>query len=428
MGEVEAARERARTPTPGWTTFQGDPQRTGRHPTAPAIESTPRIRWKAAVGIQGYLNGPLLMGKTVYVPSSGTLHNKPDPQDGLHALDLATGDVRWHAPALLDANGAVVAGDLVVFTADDGNVYAVERATGAERWRVGGGAAVYSTPLVLGDAVVVGNADGDVTARALDTGATQWQHRYRGAIRGGLASDGGRIFVVSQGGDVAALDPKGREQWRVEVTRTSFGGSGEEPIQGYNAPVVDRTRLIVPFARDTTYAEGPALVVFAIDSGIEVWRATKTSARVAGVDWANIRSSPAVAEGMIVWPEAYSNELAAIDSTTGAFEFRIEIGACYFPQYASPVVAGSMAYVPRHDGTLHAVDLRSRKAVWAFHLGDAAPAGPRPPGAAGTGSCQWDPPGFPLYAPPAIAADGTILVGSGEGYLYALEAAPIAPP
>src|SRR5690606_22957574 len=87
-----------------WPTFHGDARRHGAT-AAPAIDH-PRMRWAARVGIQGWLNSPLVMGKTVLVPSSGKLHNAPDPEDGLHALDLRTGKRIWFTPTGDDANGA----------------------------------------------------------------------------------------------------------------------------------------------------------------------------------------------------------------------------------------------------------------------------------------------------------------------------------
>jgi outer membrane protein assembly factor BamB len=401
-----------------WPTYQGDQARTGSV-AAPVIE-TPRIRWKQHIGIQGYLNSPLVIGSMVVVPSSGRAHNRPDPKDGLHALDMATGKPKWHVQSALDANGSTYGEGLVVFTSDDQTVRAVDPAAGEVRWTITRESTVYSTPLVIGGTAVVGDASGAVVGISMKTGDVVWAQSYAGAIRGGLASDGARIYVVSQGGDVAALDSAGQPLWQRAVTRPGFGGGREVPIEGYNAPVVDAGRLIVPFARDTYYGT-PALVALDVRTGAELWRASPGVA--SKESWGNLRSSPAVHDGMLVWAEAYSGDVTGLDVATGRVRFRRTVGTCLFPQYASPAVAGNVAYVPRQDGTLNAITLPGGTLRWSIDLGDSRTAGTRKRAPSGAATrCSWDlPQGHPLYAPPAIAADGTVFVGSGEGYLYAIE-------
>ncbi|MCU0281967.1 MAG: hypothetical protein MUE66_09180, partial [Acidimicrobiia bacterium] len=59
-------------PTEGdteWSTFKATPERTGCM-EAPAITG-PSIVWAAKVGVQGWLNNPVIVGGTVYVASAG---------------------------------------------------------------------------------------------------------------------------------------------------------------------------------------------------------------------------------------------------------------------------------------------------------------------------------------------------------------------
>lgn len=415
VGRELAARKKSAS---DWATYQGNPQRSGLAADAPEIDVA-RVRWKAKVGIQGYLNAPLVLGTVVVVPTSGRVHNAPDPDDGLRALEAATGKEIWHAASLGDANGATATDGVVVFGSDDHHVRAIDLSTGKERWALARASVVYSTPLVVDDTVVLGDASGRVFGVALPTGKLQWEASFSGAIRGGLASDGKVVFVVSQGGDVAAIDADGTERWRVALKRPGWDGIGSEPIEGYNAPIVDGERLIVPFARDTHYETGPALLAVSTADGRELWRATTGS---IGEAWGNLRSSPALQGGTLVWAEPYSGDVAGLDGATGIPRFRTTVGACLFPQYASPAIAGTLAYVPRHDGHLTAVELPSGTLRWKLYLGDAASAGTTPPAIEGMTGCDWDlPTGSPLFSPPAIDDDGTVYVGSGEGWLFAIE-------
>lgn len=63
-----------------WGHFHGGMARRGVSGARPI--RAPALRSKARVGIQGYKNAPLVVGRVVVVPSSGIVHNTPDPEDG----------------------------------------------------------------------------------------------------------------------------------------------------------------------------------------------------------------------------------------------------------------------------------------------------------------------------------------------------------
>jgi outer membrane protein assembly factor BamB len=102
--------------------------------------------------------------------------------------------------------------------------------------------------------------------------------------------------------------------------------------------------------------------------------------------------------------------------------YRHTVGRCFFPQWASPAAAGDVAYVARFDGVLHALRASDGKRLWTYYVGDSQHAGSISPGElAPSGGCDWEVPvGYAAYSPIAVARDGTILVGTHEGYLYAI--------
>lgn len=396
----------------GWPLFHGDAARTG-HVDAPAIRA-PRVLWSARVGIQGWLNAPVIAGSLVVVPSSGDKHNAADPRDGLHAIDLASGRERWHARLAADANGVAVSGDRAVVGSDDGRVTAIDLASGRALWssRVQGKA--YASPLPLGDQVIVGDASGTVRALRLDDGSPRWQVQLDGAIRGGAASAEDVIYAVSQGGEAVALRRDGTPIWRVRLDKIAAGAG---PIAVYAAPLVVGPRLIVPFTRDTYYGS-PALLALDRASGKLAWSAK--AQRVS--QWGNVRMTPALVHGALIWPEAYSGDVVGLDAATGQVRFRATVGPCFFPSWAAPAAAGDVVYVPRFDGSLYALRPGDGAVLWQLYLGEETRMGRRAPLKDGApAGCAWEvPSGAPLYAPPAIAEDGTVLVGSGEGFLYAI--------
>jgi outer membrane protein assembly factor BamB len=396
----------------GWSMAQGDPARTG-HVEARSIRA-PRVLWKARVGVQGRLNAPVIAGSLVVVPSSGDAHNKADPRDGLHGIELATGRERWHARLAADADGVAVSGDRAIVGSDDGRVTAIDLQTGRELWSSQVQGKAYASPLPLGEQVIVGDASGTVRSLRLADGAPLWQVKLEGAIRGGASADEGAIYAVSQAGDAVALRFDGAPIWRARLDKAA-PSSG--PYEVYAAPLVAGSSLIIPFARDSYYAT-PAVIALDRRSGKLAWYAGGQGSS----QWGNVRMTPALVSGALVWPEPYSGDIVGLDATTGAVRFRGTVGPCFFPSWAAPAAAGDVVYVPRFDGSLYAVRAGDGGVLWQIYLGEERYVGPLAPRKIReqTG-CEWEvPSGAPLYAPPAIAEDGTVLVGSGEGLLYAI--------
>jgi outer membrane protein assembly factor BamB len=402
----------------GWATFHGGPARTGL--TAATPLKRPHIRWKTRVGIQGWLNSPLALGALAIVPSSGKTHNVPDPEDGIYALDMKSGRRVWRAATMGDANGVLATDDRVVATSDDGHVYAFDLRSGKQLWKQAAQGKVYSHPLRVADRVIVGDASGTLRALALKDGKSLWTVQLSGAIRGGASADDKQIYAVSQSGEAIALRPDGKQVWKQRVLRPSFDKQGpDEPIEAYAPPVVSKDSLFVSFARDTYYEDAPALLSIDKRTGRVRWRAKGPGS------WGNLRSTPVMVGGLLVWGEAYSGDVAAVHETTGRMAYRATIGPCYFPQWASPAAAGDVVYLPKFDGALYALRAKDGRKLWELYLGDSKLAGkPRPVTPPSRYGCEWDvPSGTPLYAPVAVAEDGTVLVGSAEGYLYAIDSA-----
>jgi outer membrane protein assembly factor BamB len=351
----------------------------------------------------------------VIVPSSGTSHNLPDARDGVSALDLDLGKIVWSTHFQGDANGVAATEGLVIATSDDGHTYALDIKDGKVRWKQKGQGKVYSNPLILPDQVVVGDAGGSLRSYALSDGAPRWSHSLKRAIRGGAAADEERIYAVSEGAEAIAVGMDGKLRWRVAVNQ---GGRAGGPVKGYAAPVLTDRTVIIPFARDTSY-DTPALIGLDKKTGKTDWVAS--SAR-PGVNWGNIRGTPVLIQGSLIYGEPYSGDVAAIDAGTGQIRYRKTLGPCFFPQYASATAAGDVVYLPRFDGTLSAFRAGSGAVLWQMYLGEEKLAGGLPPAAiAGQRGCAWDlPAGAPLSGPAAIAPDGRIYIGSAEGFLYAI--------
>ena len=152
----------AQAPPDGWPQFRRTASLTGVA-SAPIPEPLRRV-WTYEAG-SPIESSPAVAGGVVYTGSSS---------GDLHAIDLATGAVKWKyltnkdlgigesSPAV--ANGVVYVGDL------DGMLHAVDAATGTRRWTFKTGAEIKSSPVVAGTRVLIGSYDGKLYGLDAATG------------------------------------------------------------------------------------------------------------------------------------------------------------------------------------------------------------------------------------------------------------------
>ena len=399
-----------------WSTFQGGPARTGCASTA--VISDPRILWQAEVGIQGWLNNPIVVGNSVFVSSAGVAQFVDDRRDAIYALDLRTGRQIWYYQAEKDVNGIGYLDGVVVATGDEGRIWALSAHDGSPMWVVDFGREIptYSNPLTINGMVVIGDDSGRVTAFDIDDGTKLWQQEVTGAVRGGAASDGESIYVAGEGHEVLALDMSGKVLWRTEV---SGRGEGLEGTRVFATPTVAGDLVIVTLVRENVSAE-PAVVALDRLTGEIAWQAVDVAGLKTG-NWANIRSSVAVAGDVVVFGEAYSDSLVALDLQTGQTRWSVAAGSYCLPHWPSPAITGGQVILAREDGGLYAISLADKSVVWEIYLGNyrAQPAGNFPPGF-GEEFCEQSESGFAILSSPAITPEGIIIVGTLEGFIYAI--------
>lgn len=138
--------------------------------------------------------------------------------------------------------------------------------------------------------------------------------------------------------------------------------------------------------------------------------------RLGGLAWrfetgGPVRSSPTVAAG-IVYFGSTDGVLYAVDAATGAELWRHETGS---PVGGAPLVTDDLVVFTDRTHRVHAVDRATGLGVWTVETGEDLPL-------------RWGYEGWDYLLPsPTLATDlasrNTVLVGSGDGLLYALEPA-----
>ncbi|HVT39773.1 MAG TPA: PQQ-binding-like beta-propeller repeat protein [Gemmatimonadaceae bacterium] len=311
------------------------------------------------------ISSPVISGATVYIGSN----------DGrLYALALATGAVKWvfDAGSPIPTSPAVSSG-AVFFGARDGTYYSVDQATGQRRWSFKTGSELpwpwghesgdhyLSSPSLDAGAVIFGAGDGNVYALDAATGKERWHVHTEGRVRSSPAIDRGRIFVGSADGVLYALDAAtGATAWRYRTEGASLSskdyGFDRRTIQ--SSPAV-ADGIVFVGARDG--------FLYAVDAatGKLRWRADNK------VSWVN--ASPAIADGVVYSATSDGHFVQAIDASSGNELWRAPTDV---PAWSSPSIAGTMLYGADWAGRIHALDRKTGKEAWFFRTGAAVFSSP----------------------------------------------------
>lgn len=320
-----------------------------------AISRDGKRKWKFDTG-KAIRAQPRIIGGHLYVNSdSGYLHKlKPDGTEVWRArvgadlperLPTNAQGTRWDRYG----SGVVADGQHLYVASRDKHLYALDAATGRERWRVAAGDIMTATPALHRELVIFADYAGKVQAVAARDGSPRWSFDAKLAVPGDLTVADGRVLVGSRSYDLIALDADtGAEQWR----RYYWFSWIESP------PAV-RDGVVYTGSSDATH-------VYAVNlrDGALRWKTA-----VPGYSW----QRTAVGEDVIVagtvgagaYPGSRAGSLAALDRATGKIRWihldppgdDVAKAHSDWGFGASPVIA---------DGVVYAADLAGR--VYALPL------------------------------------------------------------
>ena len=129
-------------------------------------------------------------------------------RDGwIYAIDAASGKERWrfdHKVSWINTSPAVVDGVVYAGSSDAQFVQALDAATGKELWRVTTGT-TWSSPAVAGDMIFDGDGQGRVHAIDRKAGKLLWSFRTGSTVYSSPTPSGDLVIVGSTDGGVYAL-------------------------------------------------------------------------------------------------------------------------------------------------------------------------------------------------------------------------------
>jgi outer membrane protein assembly factor BamB len=274
-----------------------------------------------------------------------------------------------------------------------------------------------SSPAVWKGAVYFGSGDGNVYALDTATGEVKWRFHTGDVVHASPAIYEGTLFIGSWDSYFYALDAAtGREKWRFK-TGEDHDIANQVGIQS-SAAAADG---VVYFGcRDSN--------LYALDaaSGQKKWAFNNKGSWVI--------SSPAVYDGKVFFATSDSAMLYELDAKSGTPVFSLNFN--HWPMFSSPAIAGGMLYIGSHMGKLLAIDVASQKVAWTFETEAAKQNGPaltKPDGSPNYEAVFTE--NFyetmvlgvhkmmtvgAMLSPPVVV-NNVIYVGSTDGFLYALK-------
>ncbi len=163
---------------------------------------------KVSSGQRLYGGGARAQGSVYY----GTLDKR------LFALDSTSAAQTWEAPTAPLLSSVASTNNLLVIGTLDAHVRAYSPTDGAERWAFEGSEWFWATPLVGGDVVYAADLDGRVYALDSATGAERWRTALaRGNVRAAPVLAAGTLVIAAAEGAIFGLDPaSGTERWSTQ--------------------------------------------------------------------------------------------------------------------------------------------------------------------------------------------------------------------
>jgi outer membrane protein assembly factor BamB len=340
--------------------FRGDPAHSGiSKETAP--RQFHRVKWQFPTGDR-IISSPVWDNKVIYFGGDDGNIYAVDSETGRQIWKRTTGGPVPCTPAV--ANGLVYAGSY------DGKFYALNAKTGAIKWKFATEGerrfeakgihglqpktqtiadqfdVFLSSPVVVQGAVYFGSGDGNLYALDAATGDLKWKFKTGDVIHASPAYADGVLFVGSWDSYFYAVDAAtGKEKWK-------FHG-GEDPLihnqVGFQSSAAVVNGVVYVGCRDAH--------LYALDAatGKEKWKIFND------LSWVIV--SPAVVDDKVVFATSDSSLFRVADAATGKELLKKEDKAFMF---SSPVVAGDVVLIGVMNGTLQARDLKTGEPLWDF--------------------------------------------------------------
>jgi outer membrane protein assembly factor BamB len=349
-------------PADAQSMFRADQAHSGVFP-GPAPRQFHRVKWKFATGDR-IVSSPVFADNVIYFGGDDGNVYAVNPDTGAQLWKYSTGGPVPATPAVVD--GTVYVGSY------DGKFYALEAKTGLTKWKFATEGerrfeakglnglqpknqtmadpydVFLSSPVVVQDTVYFGSGDGNLYAVDTASGDLRWRFKTGDVIHASPAYNEGLIYFGSWDSYFYAVDAiSGKERWR-------FHGGEDALVHnqvGFQSSPVVAGGVVYTGCRDSN--------VYALDAftGKEKWRFNNE------MSWVN--TAPAVSNGKIFFATSDSSLYHVADAATGKSVVKQQSKAYMF---SSPAVVGDVVLIGVLNGTLEARDINSGELLWDYKI------------------------------------------------------------
>ncbi len=245
---------------------------------------------------------------------------------------------RWSFKCKDSVESAPAVADGVVYVAStDKNLYALDLATGKEKWHTLLGP-MKAPPAVRGGRVYVGDSDGKFYAVEAATGKKLWTFETNGEITAGANFFKDDVLIGSHDSVLYRLNPDGKKVWDFQI---------DGPVNGSAALVGDRT-----------FVAGCDSVLHVVD--------VNTGKEVGTVELGGQAGATAAVAGDLVVVGTMTNQVVAIDWKKLQKVWDFEPKRRQQPFYASAAVTDKLVVAGSRDKKVYGLDRATGREVWNF--------------------------------------------------------------
>lgn len=238
----------------------------------------------------------------------------------------------------------------------DGDLVAVDAASGRIAWRRDLHAHLESSPLAVGGNLYLGDDRTNLVSLRASDGRVRWQFNSPGAIKASPSYHDGRVFVADYQSAMFCLDAgSGRLLWRTNTSKVPpFGAGGF-----YSSPAVAFGRVYAARDDGTVYA-------FDEKSGKVAWSFPTHNFIYGSPAVAHVPGTPPS-----VYIGGYDEHFYALDARSGKQRWRFDVGG---PVPGTGVVIGHTVYTSSFK-TREAIgiDVRSHRKTFSLRQAGYTP-------------------------------------------------------